>query len=115
MAGGWNPRGEFPNESKSDLHGETQMATTAIVSYDDTLNDHDALMLGRVLAEAGASLTLTYVRHTTQIQPDREQLEEHEAEALLTRGARWLGDLNVDRRVVVSASTRGGLEGPGGA
>ena len=30
------------------------MPTNAIVSYDDTLNDHDALMLGRVLAEAGA-------------------------------------------------------------
>jgi nucleotide-binding universal stress UspA family protein len=86
------------------------MATTAIVSYDDTLNDHDALAFGRVLAEAGATLTLAYVRHTTQVQPDREQLEEHEARALLDRGARWLGDLDVDRRVVVSASTGEGLK-----
>jgi nucleotide-binding universal stress UspA family protein len=85
------------------------MATTAIVSYDDTLNDHDALMLGRVLADAGTSLTLAYVRHTIQIQRDREQLEEHDAETLLERGARWLGDLDVDRRVVVSASTGEGL------
>ena len=32
------------------------MSLNAIVSYDDTSNDHDALMLGRVLAEAGARL-----------------------------------------------------------
>jgi nucleotide-binding universal stress UspA family protein len=82
----------------------------AIVSYDDTLNDHDALMLGRVLASAGARLTLAYVRHTTQAQRAREELEEHEAQALLERGARWLGDLDVSRRVVVSASTGEGLK-----
>src|SRR5207248_5348697 len=86
------------------------MSLNAIVSYDDTLNDHDALMLARVLAQAGARLTLAYVRHTTQIQRDREELEEHEAEALLERGARWLGDLDVARRVVVSASTGEGLK-----
>jgi nucleotide-binding universal stress UspA family protein len=86
------------------------MAPKAIVSYDDSLNDHDALMLGRVLADAGASLTLAYVRHTTQAQRDREELEEHEAEALIERGARWLGDIEVARRVVVSASTGEGLK-----
>ena len=64
------------------------MAPKTIVSYDDTLNDHDALALGRVLAEAGAELQLAYVRHTTQSQRSREELEEHEAEALLERGAR---------------------------
>jgi nucleotide-binding universal stress UspA family protein len=85
------------------------MTPTAIVSYDDTLNDHDALMLGRVLAEAGAKLTLAYVRHTTQTERAREELEEHEAEALLERGARWLGDLAVERRVIVSGSTGDGL------
>lgn len=85
------------------------MPPTAIISYDDTLNDHDALMLGRVLADAGADLTLAYVRHTTQSQRSREELEEHEAEALLERGARWLGDIEVPRRVVVSASTGEGL------
>jgi hypothetical protein len=84
--------------------------TTAIISYDDTLNDHDALMLGRVLGEAGASLTLAYVRHATQAQHSREELEEHEAEALLERGARWLGDIDVERRVIVSGSTGEGLK-----
>jgi nucleotide-binding universal stress UspA family protein len=85
------------------------MTPTAIISYDDTLNDHDALMLGRLLADAGAELTLAYVRHTTQTERAREELEEHEAEALLERGARWLGDLAVERRVVVSGSTGEGL------
>jgi nucleotide-binding universal stress UspA family protein len=86
------------------------MSLNAIVSYDDTTNDHDALMLGRVLADAGARLTLAYVRHTTQSERTREELEEHEAEALLERGARWLGDDDVQRRVIVSASTGEGLK-----
>jgi nucleotide-binding universal stress UspA family protein len=86
------------------------MSLNAIVSYDDTSNDHDALMLGRLLAEAGASLTLAYVRHTVQSERSREELEEHEAEGLLERGARWLGGIEAERRVVVSASTGKGLE-----
>jgi nucleotide-binding universal stress UspA family protein len=85
------------------------MAPKTIVSYDDTPNDHDALMLGRVLADAGAELTLAYVRHTTERERAREELQEHEAEALLERGARWLGDDHVARRVVVSGSTGEGL------
>ncbi|HUO69343.1 MAG TPA: universal stress protein [Solirubrobacteraceae bacterium] len=84
--------------------------TNVIVSYDATDNDHDALMLGRVLADAGARLTLAYVRHTTQSERAREELEEHEAEALLDRGAHWLGDADVQRRVVVSGSTGEGLK-----
>ena len=86
------------------------MSPHAIVSYDDTSNDHDALMLGRVLAAAGAELTLAYVRHTTQSERSREELEEHEAETLLERGSRWLGDADVNRRIVVSASTGEGLK-----
>jgi nucleotide-binding universal stress UspA family protein len=86
------------------------MSPSAIVSYDDTLNDHDALALARVLNRAGATLTLAYVRHTAQIDAAREQLEEHEAEALLARGARLLGDLEVRVRVVLSASTGEGLK-----
>src|SRR5437763_16143626 len=86
------------------------MQLKAIVSYDDTLNDHDALMLGQLLADAGAELTLAYVRHTTQDERQREELEEHEAEALLERGASWLGDLDVERRVIVSASILEGIQ-----
>ena len=85
------------------------MALHAIISYDDTQNDHDALMLGRLLGDLGTKLTLAYVRHTTQARRDREELAEHEAEALLERGARWLEDPYVERRVVLSASTGEGL------
>lgn len=85
------------------------MAAKVIVSYDDTLSDHDALTLGRVLAEAGAELTLAYVRHSPQTERVREESEEHAAEALLERGARWLDDLTVERRVVLSGSTGAGL------
>jgi nucleotide-binding universal stress UspA family protein len=86
------------------------MSIKAIVSYDDSPNDHDALTLGRLLAQAGAELTLAYVRHTTQSERSREQLEEHEAEALLERGAHALDGLDVERRVVISGSTPEGLK-----
>ena len=85
------------------------MAPTAIVSYDDTQNDLDALMLGRTLRDAGAKLTLAYVRHATHRQIEHEQLSQQEAEALLERGARWLDDRCVERRVVVTPSTAEGL------
>jgi nucleotide-binding universal stress UspA family protein len=85
------------------------MGPTAIISYDDTLNDHDALALGRVLSTAGVELELAYVRHTTQTDRSREELDQSEAEALLQRGARWLDNLDVPRKVVMSASTGEGL------
>jgi nucleotide-binding universal stress UspA family protein len=85
------------------------MGPKTIISYDDTLNDHDALALGRVLSTVGAELELAYVRHTTQSDRSREELDQHEAEALLERGARWLDNLDVPRRVVLSASTGDGL------
>jgi nucleotide-binding universal stress UspA family protein len=81
---------------------------TIIVSYDGTSSDEDALALGRLLAKAGASLVLAYVRHAKQ-EGRRERLAEHDAELLLETGARWLGDPDVPRKVVVSASTPQGL------
>ena len=81
------------------------MAPHAIVSYDDTPNDQDALVLGHMLADAGARLTLAYVSH-------RAEPDEHAAWDLLERGALWLDDVahHVDRRVVVSPSTGEGLK-----
>ena len=81
----------------------------AIISYDDTPGDHDALALGRLLADAGAELTLAYVRHASHAEPDRELLAEHEAAILLECGARRLDDPYVERRVVLSACTAEGL------
>ncbi|MBV9816768.1 MAG: universal stress protein [Solirubrobacterales bacterium] len=85
------------------------MRTNAIISYDDSQNDHDALMLGRVLRDAGAELTLAYVRHAAQGRLEREEEAARAASALLHRGAAWLDDSYVERHVVMSASTSAGL------
>ncbi len=85
------------------------MSPRALISYDDTPGDHDALMLGRILADAGAELTLAYVRHCTHGDRAQEQREENDAEMLLERGAEWFSGLRVDTRVVVSPSTSEGL------
>jgi nucleotide-binding universal stress UspA family protein len=87
----------------------TLMAATAIISYDGTDNDRDALALGRLLSEAGANLELAYVRHSHESQPDREALAQADAEALLTEGANSLGTPDLPRHVVLSASTGEGL------
>jgi nucleotide-binding universal stress UspA family protein len=85
------------------------MTPKAIISYDGTANDQDALMLGWLLAQAGATLQLAYVRHAIDPQREREELQGEEAEQLLEAGARALGDPAVPRRVVVSGSTAEGL------
>jgi nucleotide-binding universal stress UspA family protein len=91
------------------------MAPHAIISYDDSRGDRDALMLGRVLRRGGATLSLAYVRHAPQPQADREQIAEAEAAALLHRGATWLEDPCAERHVVVSGSTGDGLRWLAGA
>ena len=72
-----------------------------IVSYDGTANDRDALALGKLLARAGASLALAYVRHAADDDASK-------AEALLEAGAAEL-DGEVEKHVVVSGSTPEGL------
>jgi nucleotide-binding universal stress UspA family protein len=109
IVGKCDPRAEQDAQPPQNPRGLEGPMPRAIISYDDTPGDHDALMLGRVLADAGASLTLAYVRHATQSNRSREQLEEHEARALLERGARWLAGLDVDTRVILSPSTPEGL------
>ena len=85
------------------------MALKVIVSYDGTDNDRDALALGRLLADAGASLELAYVRHSSEQQADREALAQADAEALLAEGANSLGHPELPRHVVLNASTGEGL------
>jgi nucleotide-binding universal stress UspA family protein len=85
------------------------MTPHAIVSYDDTDNDRDALMLGATLRDAGARLTLAYVRHAVDRCPDDEELSHHKAHALLERGACWYDEPDMPRRVVLHASTGEGL------
>jgi hypothetical protein len=38
--------------------------TSIIVSYDGTANENDAIALARTFADAGAKVSLGYVRHT---------------------------------------------------
>jgi nucleotide-binding universal stress UspA family protein len=85
------------------------MATNIIVSYDNTENDRDALALARRLRDAGANVSLAYVRHIQLSEADQEALEEGEAQGLLAEGAELLGDPDVTRHVVVDASTGEGL------
>ncbi len=81
------------------------MPVTAIISYDGTPNDDDALALGKRLTRAGIQLALAYVRHSHEFDPGREELAQHDAEQRLERGAALLGDPSVPRHVVVGAST----------
>jgi nucleotide-binding universal stress UspA family protein len=83
--------------------------TKILVSYDGTDADRDALELGRLLARAGASLELAYVRHAHEAESGRERLAETDAEALLHGGASALGDAGLATHVVLSASTSEGL------
>src|SRR4051794_15588784 len=85
------------------------LMTKAIISYDGTDNDRDALALGKLLGEAGATLELAYVRHSTEAQPDQEATAQASAEALLTEGAKSLGSPDAPRHVVLSGSTGEGL------
>ena len=81
------------------------MSGKAIISYDGTPNDDDAVALGRMLAGAGFELILAYVRHAREFDPRREEVAQHDAEQRLERGAALLGDPGVARHVVVGAST----------
>ena len=81
------------------------MGAEAIISYDGSPNDDDALALGRMLAAAGFDLALAYVRHSREFDPQREELAQHDAEQRLERGVSLLGVADVTRHVVVGAST----------
>jgi nucleotide-binding universal stress UspA family protein len=85
------------------------MSATAIISYDGTPNDDDAVALGKMLSAAGFELVLAYVRHAREFDPSREEVAQHDAEQRLERGAALLGDHQVARHVLVGASTRDAL------
>jgi nucleotide-binding universal stress UspA family protein len=85
------------------------MSAEAIISYDGTANDDDALALGMMLAPA-LRLALAYVRHAPEYDEERETLAQHDAERRLEQGAERLGEPQIPRHVVFSASTGAGLE-----
>jgi nucleotide-binding universal stress UspA family protein len=81
------------------------MSAHAIISYDGTQNDDDALALGKRLGRAGITLALAYVRHSREFDAKREELAQHDAEQRLERGAALVGDPEIKRHVVIGAST----------
>lgn len=85
------------------------MPPKIIVSYDGTANEDDAVTLGGLFARAGAEISLAYVRHHREDTPSREDVAEAEAEEMLARGAKLLGDENAARHVVTDRSTPEGL------
>ena len=85
------------------------MSASVIISYDGTPNDDDALALGKMLARAGFTLALAYVRHALEFDSRREELAQHDAKERLERGAALLGHPEITRHVVIGASTGAGL------
>lgn len=85
------------------------MSIKVIASYDGTANEDDALALGRLLGQAGAEVSLAYVRHTQEPDSERETLAQQEAEELLTRGVEVLGIPGAAKHVVTDRSTPEGL------
>ena len=67
------------------------MSAKFIVSYDGTANEDDAVALGRLFGHAGAEISLAYVRHTQEADPQAEAAAQKEAEALVDRGVELLG------------------------
>lgn len=86
------------------------MSADIIVSYDGTLNDDDALVLGAALAGEHAKLALAYVRHYHEFDPLREELAQHDALRRLRTGQELLSDPELATHVLFSASTNDGLE-----
>jgi nucleotide-binding universal stress UspA family protein len=85
------------------------MPTKIIVSYDGTANEEDAITLGRVLAGAGAEVSLAYVRHNPETDSVREEIAQAEAESVLDQGVQLLGVPGAERHVVTDRSTPQGL------
>lgn len=80
-----------------------------MVSYDGSRNDRDALALGRLFARAGAGVSLAYVRHAADPDPQREAALQGDAEHLLAVGAGLFDGAGAGQRVTVNPSTAEGL------
>ena len=85
------------------------MSVKIIASYDGTANEDDALALARLFGQAGAEVSLAYVRHAPEPDREEETLAQADAEALVERGAGLLGIPGVAKHVVTDRSTPAGL------
>ena len=85
------------------------MPIRAIVSYDGSDNDHDAVAFGRVLWGAGVVVDLAYVRHSAEPLAAREEVARGQAQRMLHAGAVLLGAPGAGTHVALNASTPEGL------
>jgi nucleotide-binding universal stress UspA family protein len=85
------------------------MSANIIVSYDGTANEDDAIALGRLFGNAGAEVSLAYVRHSREADSDRENVAERQAHGLLEGGVELLGNDHAKLHVVTDRSTPDGL------
>jgi nucleotide-binding universal stress UspA family protein len=85
------------------------MSLKVIVSYDGTANEDDAITLGRVFAQAGAEVSVAYVRHNPETDSASAQIAQVEAESVLDRGVELLSVPTAKRHVVTDRSTPNGL------
>jgi nucleotide-binding universal stress UspA family protein len=84
------------------------MAPRIVVSYDGTPDDDDAIALGKVFAQAGASIALAYVRHSRLEDAAAEERESRAADKLLHHGAAQF-DGEVQTYVLFDPSTAAAL------
>ena len=86
------------------------MQTHVIISYDGTDNDHDALALGRIFGDAGARVSLAYVRHATESDAAAERRRAGAGRGA-PRGRRAVARPSRGRRATscISGSTGEGL------
>jgi nucleotide-binding universal stress UspA family protein len=85
------------------------MSAKVIVSYDGTANEEDAITLGRLFGNAGAEVSLAYVRHNPETDSVREEIAQAEAQSVLDHGVELLGTPSAQRHVVIDRSTPQGL------
>ena len=97
----------FPDKPppKSRRTGGEPCQPHAIVSYDDTPTDHDALMFAGVSGGRGRRADPDLRQACPGARATARAARGPGAEKLLQRGARVLGDLDVNRRIVVNPST----------
>jgi len=84
------------------------MPFNAIISYDGTTNDDDAIALGSVLNGVGAKPILAYVHHDAG-RGAHSPIEDPDAQARLDRGTEHFG-ATTETRIVHNASTSDGLK-----
>jgi nucleotide-binding universal stress UspA family protein len=104
-----NPANSPNGPTTASTLRSSKMSTKIIVSYDGTANEQDAIALGRLLGNAGAEVSVAYVRHNPETDSVREEIAQAEAQSILDQGVELLGNPTAKRHVVTDRSTPDGL------